>query len=125
MLHVAEFCKALPLCVALALSVPLATPARAAAAPEIHAAPAPHALIKEDLEAFFDGIIPLQLERSDVAGATVLVMRGGETLLQKGYGFSDLKAATGGSRIRDVSTRLHIEIVYLDGGNAAGRARQT
>ncbi|HEX3397794.1 MAG TPA: serine hydrolase domain-containing protein, partial [Steroidobacteraceae bacterium] len=54
-------------------------------------APVPHALIKEDLEAFFDGIIPLQLERSDVAGATVLVMRGSETLLQKGYGFSDLK----------------------------------
>jgi len=86
MLHVAELCKALPLCAALALSAPPATPARAAAAP------APHALIKEDLEAFFDGIIPLQLERSDVAGATVLVMRGGETLLQKGYGFSDLKA---------------------------------
>jgi CubicO group peptidase (beta-lactamase class C family) len=50
-----------------------------------------HALVKEDLEAFFDGIIPLQLERSDVAGATVLVMHGSDTLLLKGYGFRDLK----------------------------------
>jgi CubicO group peptidase (beta-lactamase class C family) len=50
-----------------------------------------HALSKDDLEAFFDGIIPLQLERSDIAGAAVLVMKDGATLLQKGYGYSDLK----------------------------------
>jgi CubicO group peptidase (beta-lactamase class C family) len=50
----------------------------------------PHALEKADLEAFFDGIIPLQLERSDVAGATVLVMKDGKELLKKGYGFADL-----------------------------------
>jgi CubicO group peptidase (beta-lactamase class C family) len=55
------------------------------------AAPAAHELNRQDLEAFFDGIIPLQLERSDVAGATVLVMQGSDVLLQKGYGFSDLK----------------------------------
>src|SRR6266478_6711007 len=51
--------------------------------------PAPHALEKSDLEAFFDGIVPLQLERSDVAGATVLVMKDGQELLKKGYGYSD------------------------------------
>jgi CubicO group peptidase (beta-lactamase class C family) len=49
-----------------------------------------HALEKADLEAFFDGIIPLQLERSDVAGATVLVMKDGKELLKKGYGFVDV-----------------------------------
>ena len=96
MFHAANFRRLLPLCAAFGLSVWL-TPRAAAAAPDVHVAshpaPALHALVKEDLEAFFDGIIPLQLERSDVAGATVLVMRGGETLLQKGYGFSDLKAA--------------------------------
>jgi CubicO group peptidase (beta-lactamase class C family) len=52
-------------------------------------APAPHTLDNADLEAFFDGIIPLQLERSDIAGATVLVMKDGQTLLKKGYGYSD------------------------------------
>jgi len=51
---------------------------------------APHALERADIEPFFDGIIPLQLERSDVAGATVLVMKNGKDLLRKGYGFSDV-----------------------------------
>ena len=87
----AKFGKTLPLCAVLGLSAALTLPVGAAATPEVHPAAAPHALVKEDLEAFFDGIIPLQLERSDVAGATVLVMHGSDTLLQKGYGFSDLK----------------------------------
>ena len=52
--------------------------------------PAAHPLERADLEAFFDGIIPLQLERSDVAGATVLVMKDGQDLLRKGYGFADV-----------------------------------
>ena len=52
----------------------------------------PHALEAADLEAYFDGLIPLQLERADIAGASVLVMQGDKTLLQKGYGFSDVKA---------------------------------
>src|SRR5258707_7133029 len=49
-----------------------------------------HALEKAGLEAFFDGIVPLELERSDIAGATILVMKGGKDLLRKGYGFSDV-----------------------------------
>jgi CubicO group peptidase (beta-lactamase class C family) len=52
---------------------------------------AAHQLTSADLEAFFDGIIPLQLERSDVAGASVLVMKDGQLLLQKGYGYSNFK----------------------------------
>jgi CubicO group peptidase (beta-lactamase class C family) len=64
------------------------------AAPEKASAVRPpilaHALERADLEAFFDGIIPLQLERSDVAGATVLVMKDGKDLLRRGYGFSDV-----------------------------------
>src|SRR5205814_5422730 len=40
----------------------------------------------------FDGIFPLQLERSDIAGASVLVMKDGALLLKKGYGYSDVKA---------------------------------
>jgi CubicO group peptidase (beta-lactamase class C family) len=63
-------------------------PQAVASAPPVPA----HPLNKDDLEAFFDGIIPLQLERSDVAGASVLVMKDGETLLSKGYGYSDLKS---------------------------------
>lgn len=50
-----------------------------------------HALDAADLEAFFDGMIPLQLERADIAGASVLVIRDGKLLLQKGYGYSNAK----------------------------------
>lgn len=92
MFHAVEFGRLLPLCAVLGLYASLVPPSGAAASPDVQTVPAPHVLVKEDLEAFFDGIIPLQLERSDVAGATVLVMRGGETLLKKAYGFSDLKA---------------------------------
>jgi len=56
--------------------------------------PAEPALEPADLEAFFDGIVPLQMERSDIAGASVLVMKDGKVLLQKGYGYSDEKKKT-------------------------------
>ncbi|MGB8535729.1 MAG: serine hydrolase domain-containing protein [Acidobacteriaceae bacterium] len=55
------------------------------------AVPGQHALVASDLESFFDGIVPLQLERSDVAGASVMVMQDGQVLLRKGYGYADLK----------------------------------
>jgi len=83
-----------PMSAVLALSFALSSWAAGAAdspAPASTPVHEAHALVKEDLEAFFDGIIPLQLERSDVAGATVLVMHGSDTLLLKGYGFRDLK----------------------------------
>jgi CubicO group peptidase (beta-lactamase class C family) len=51
-----------------------------------------HALEASDLESFFDGIVPLQLERSDIAGASVMVMQNGQVLLRKGYGYADLKS---------------------------------
>jgi CubicO group peptidase (beta-lactamase class C family) len=51
-----------------------------------------HPLDPADLQAFFDGIFPLQLERSDIAGASVLVMKDGNVLLQKGYGYADLSS---------------------------------
>ncbi len=50
-----------------------------------------HALETTDLQAFFDGIIPMQVERSDIAGASVLVVKDGSVLLEKGYGYADEK----------------------------------
>ena len=70
-------------------SNPSATPDSAKPAAAVPSS-TPRALEKADLEAFFDGIVPLQLERSDVAGATVLVMKDGKELLKKGYGFADV-----------------------------------
>jgi CubicO group peptidase (beta-lactamase class C family) len=86
--------------------VPTAQPQTPVAAPpaqQQNAAPQPvtaatpgaaaqgHALTQPDLEAFFDGIFPLQLERSDIAGTSVLVMKDGQILFEKGYGFSNVK----------------------------------
>jgi Beta-lactamase class C and other penicillin binding proteins len=47
-------------------------------------------LTATDLEAFLDGIMPLQLERDDIAGATVSVVKDGKLLFTKGYGYSDV-----------------------------------
>lgn len=68
---------------------PPATPPAATPAPQLPAGE--HSLTSSDLEAFFDGILPLQLERSDIAGASVLVMKDGNVLLEKGYGYADVK----------------------------------
>ena len=84
--------------IALALQEPV-TPkvAEPVAGPSIAAAASPaapvatHPLTSADLGAFFDGIVPMQLERSDIAGASVLVMQKGQVLLEKGYGFADVK----------------------------------
>jgi CubicO group peptidase (beta-lactamase class C family) len=78
---------------AQAPDVPPGPPAHAQQADvKTDATPGPHALEASDLVPFLDGIVPLQLERSDVAGASVLVMQNGEVLLEKGYGFADLKS---------------------------------
>ena len=71
-----------------------------------------HELTPADLEAFFDGIIPLQLERSDVAGASVLVMKDGQLLLEKGYGYSNFKE-------RSPSTRPPPSSVWLPSPNSS------
>src|SRR5258708_771693 len=48
-------------------------------------------LTAADLEAFLDGLIPAQLQREDIAGAVVAVVKDGHILFSKGYGFSDLE----------------------------------
>ncbi len=50
-----------------------------------------HELTAVDVEAFLDGIVPLQLDREDVAGATVAVVKDGKPLFAKGYGYADMK----------------------------------
>src|ERR1700733_13891002 len=72
--------------------VPLGPPVQTQQAAANTGVSAPHALAPSDLESFFDGVVPLQLERSDIAGASVMVMQNGQILLQKGYGFADLKS---------------------------------
>ena len=80
---------------ALALGAVAAEPPKdaTAAAPEAGTG-AGHALTREDVEAFLDGLIPLQIETNDIAGATVAIVKDGQVLFVKGYGFADVKART-------------------------------
>jgi CubicO group peptidase (beta-lactamase class C family) len=48
-------------------------------------------LAKEDLETFLDGFVPMQLERDDIAGAVICVVKDGKVVLEKGYGFADVQ----------------------------------
>jgi CubicO group peptidase (beta-lactamase class C family)/uncharacterized membrane protein len=44
-----------------------------------------------DVEAFLDGIVPLQLKQTDIAGATISVVKDGKLLFAKGYGYADVQ----------------------------------
>ena len=68
-------------------TAPAQTPAAVAPlAPPAGGAP----LVRQDVEAFLDGYMPYALARGDIAGAVVVVVRDGQVLLQKGYGYSDV-----------------------------------
>lgn len=83
-----------------AVSTPGPASASPAAAP-VTAAPAPqpdadagHTLSAEDAAAWLDGFVPYALARGDVAGAVVVVVKDGQVLLQKGYGYADVGKKT-------------------------------
>jgi CubicO group peptidase (beta-lactamase class C family) len=48
-------------------------------------------LTATDLEAFLGGFLPAQLERDDIAGAVVVVVKDGAVLFSHGYGYSDVE----------------------------------
>ena len=52
------------------------------------------ALTRADLEAWLDGYMPYALQTGDIAGAVVVVVKDGQVLLQKGYGYADLAKRT-------------------------------
>jgi CubicO group peptidase (beta-lactamase class C family) len=47
-----------------------------------------------DVGAFLDGFMPMQLQRENIAGAVVLVVKDGRVLFAKGYGYSDVEKKT-------------------------------
>lgn len=47
-------------------------------------------LTRSDVEAWLDGFMPYALQRGDIAGAVVVVVKNGELLTGKGYGFADV-----------------------------------
>ncbi|MGI9086193.1 MAG: serine hydrolase domain-containing protein, partial [Chthoniobacterales bacterium] len=70
---------------------PTGAPETGAKAPQMPERGA-HALTKEDVEAWLDGFMPYAIQRGDIAGAVVVVVKDGQILLPKGYGFADVAA---------------------------------
>jgi CubicO group peptidase (beta-lactamase class C family) len=73
------------------ISLPSPPPAKAPAATPPPTTPPP-ALTKEDFETFLDALIPSQLQNRNIAGAVVSVVKDGQVLFQKGYGYADYEA---------------------------------
>lgn len=51
-------------------------------------------LTEADLSTFLDGFMPQQIEKADIAGAVVSVVKDGKVLFEKGYGYSDVDKKT-------------------------------
>jgi CubicO group peptidase (beta-lactamase class C family) len=66
---------------------------KAAAAPAASAANATsaHELTATDLEAFLDGFVPQQIEKADIAGVVIAVVKDGKPIFEKGYGYADVE----------------------------------
>lgn len=47
-----------------------------------------------DLNAFLDGLVPQAIAGGDIAGGVVVVVKDGQILAQRGYGYSDVEAKT-------------------------------
>lgn len=71
---------------------PLFSPAPVSSAPSAPEPSGVHDLTKADLEAFLDALLPAQLQSRDIAGAVVAVVKDGQVLLAKGYGYADFAA---------------------------------
>jgi CubicO group peptidase (beta-lactamase class C family) len=49
-----------------------------------------HELTAEDLGVFLDGVMKIELERDDIAGGVISVVKDGKVLFEKGYGYADV-----------------------------------
>jgi CubicO group peptidase (beta-lactamase class C family) len=66
-----------------------AVPATSAAAAQTGA----HDLTRADVDAWLDGFMPYALKAGGVPGAVVVVVKDGQPLTERGFGYSDVKAA--------------------------------
>ena len=74
-----------------------------------------HEMTAVDLEAFLDGVVPLQLNHGDIAGATISVVKDGKLLFAKGYGYADVEKKKSVSATRHaVSARFDFKALHLD-----------
>src|SRR5258708_40103744 len=73
---------------------PAPTPVAPAAAPASATAPAAIPLTAEDVNAWLDGFMPYALRTGDIAGAVVAVVKDGQIVTERGFGYSDVAKRT-------------------------------
>lgn len=69
-------------------------PAALAAEADSVSVVAPAELTKVDADAWLDGFMPFTLESNDIAGAVVVIVKDGQVLTQRGFGYADKAART-------------------------------
>lgn len=72
------------------------TKQKAVLASNVPATPAPaatHDLTKADVDAWLDGFMPYGMKAGGIPGAVVVVVKDGQVLTERGFGYSDVKAA--------------------------------
>ncbi len=51
-----------------------------------------HELNAADLETFMDGLLPTEIQRDDIGGVVIAVVKDGKVIFEKGYGYTDVKS---------------------------------
>ncbi|MBW4332143.1 beta-lactamase family protein [Stakelama sp. CBK3Z-3] len=52
------------------------------------------ALTRQDVDAWLDGFVPFALQSGDIAGAVVVVVKDGQVLTERGFGYADVAKRT-------------------------------
>ncbi|HVR90326.1 MAG TPA: serine hydrolase domain-containing protein [Novosphingobium sp.] len=76
------------------IAPPVAAPAAASASGLRPVPTGSHALTEADVEAWLDGYMPYALHSGDIAGATIAVVKDGQVLSARGYGYADVARRT-------------------------------
>ncbi len=73
---------------------PAATKEQHAAVPTVPQPPASPQLTPADLAAWLDGYMPYAIKTGDIAGAVVVIVKDGQVLAERGYGYADVAKRT-------------------------------
>ncbi len=75
------------------MALPVASPAavaRSGSAPAAAGSNKVPALTASDLQPFFDGLVPYAIQRADIAGGGIVIVKDGKIIVSRGYGFADV-----------------------------------